>query len=92
VLVNVAEANVEVQNRLGLHLRAASALAQTAAQFTSKIMIGAGKDLVNAKSMTSLMMLGAAQGSKLKLRAEGDDAREAVKAVQTLFDDKFGEE
>ena len=55
-------------------------------------MIGAGKDLVNAKSMTSLMMLGAAQGSKLKLRAEGDDAREAVKAVQTLFDDKFGEE
>ena len=83
---------MEVQNRLGLHLRAASALAQTAAQFTSKITIGTGKDLVNAKSMTSLMMLGAAQGSKLKVRAEGDDAREALKAVQTLFDDKFGEE
>ena len=93
VLVNVAEATVEVKNRLGLHLRAASALAQTAAQFTSKIMIGASKDdLVNAKSMTSLMMLGAAQGSKLKLRAEGPDAKEALKAVQTLFDDRFGEE
>ena len=74
---------MEVQNRLGLHLRAASALAQTAAQFTSKIMIGTGKDdLVSAKSMTSLMMLGAAQGSKLKLRAEGPDAKEALKAVQ----------
>ncbi|MGH7925447.1 MAG: HPr family phosphocarrier protein [Candidatus Binatus sp.] len=92
MLVNVAEATVEVRNRLGLHLRAASALAQTAAQFKSKIVIGTGKDLVNAKSMTSLMMLGAAQGSKLKVRAEGDDAREALKAVQTLFDDRFGEE
>ena len=83
---------MEVKNRLGLHLRAASALAQTAAQFSSKIMIGSGKDLVNAKSMTSLMMLGAAQGSKLKVRAEGTDAREALKAIQTLFDDRFGEE
>jgi phosphocarrier protein len=83
---------VEVQNRLGLHLRAASALAQTAAKFSSKVMIGTGDDMVNAKSMTNLMMLGAAQGSKLKVRAEGPDAREALKAVQTLFDDRFGEE
>ncbi|MGA7871865.1 MAG: HPr family phosphocarrier protein [Candidatus Binatus sp.] len=84
---------MEVKNRLGLHLRAASALAQTAAQFTSKVMIGPGKDeLVNAKSISYLMMLGAAQGSKLKVRAEGADAREALKAVQTLFDDRFGEE
>jgi phosphocarrier protein HPr len=91
--VNVAEATVEVKNRLGLHLRAASALAQTAAKFASKIMIGTGADdLVNAKSMTNLMMLGAAQGSKLKIRAEGADAREALKALQTLFDEKFGEE
>jgi phosphotransferase system HPr-like phosphotransfer protein len=37
-------------------------------------------------------MLGAAQGSKLRVRTEGPDAREALKAVQTLFDDRFGEE
>ena len=91
-VVNVAEATVEVRNRLGLHLRAASALAQTAARFASQVMIGRGKNLVNAKSMTSLMMLGAGQGSKLKVRAEGADAREALKAVQELFDDRFGEE
>ena len=91
-VVNVAEATVEVRNRLGLHLRAASALAQTVARFASQVMIGRGKNLVNAKSMTSLMMLGAGQGSKLKVRAEGTDAREALKAVQELFDDRFGEE
>ena len=83
---------MEVKNRLGLHLRAASALAQTAAKFASQVMIGRGKDLINGKSVTGLMMLGAAQGTKLKVRAEGADAREALKAVQELFDDRFGEE
>ena len=83
---------MEVKNRLGLHLRAASALAQTAAKFSSQVMIGRGKDLINAKSVTGLMMLGAAQGTKLKVRAEGADAREALRAVQELFDDRFGEE
>lgn len=83
---------MEVKNRLGLHLRAASTLAQTVAKFTSEVKIGRGKNLINAKSVTGLMMLGAAQGSKLKLRVEGADAREALKAVQTLFDDRFGEE
>jgi phosphocarrier protein len=90
--VNAVEANVEVKNRLGLHLRAASALAQTASKFESEVKIGRGKSLINAKSVTGLMMLGAGIGSKLKVRAEGPDAREAVKAVQTLFDQRFGEE
>jgi len=83
---------VEVKNRLGLHLRAASTLAKTASNFSSQIMIGRGKTLTNAKSVTGIIMLGAGIGSKLKLRAEGDDAREAVKAVQTLFENRFGEE
>ena len=83
---------MEVKNRLGLHLRAASALAQTAAKFTSQVMIGRGKNLISARSVTGLMMLGAAQGSRLKVRADGPDARAALKAVQTIFDDRFGED
>lgn len=90
--MNVAEATVEIKNRLGLHLRAASALAQTVAKFNSQVSIGRGKNLINAKSVTGLMMLGAGQGSKLKLRVEGPDAKEALKAVQTLFEERFGEE
>lgn len=88
----MAEATVEIKNRLGLHLRAAMTLAQTAGKFTSQIAIGRGKNQVNAKSVTGLIMLGAGQGSKLKLRAEGDDANEAVTAIQSLFDQRFGEE
>jgi len=90
--VSVAEATVEVKNRLGLHLRAASTLAQAAGKFSSKITIARGKNQVSAKSVTGLMMLGAEKGVKVKIRAEGDDARDALKAVETLFEERFGEE
>jgi phosphocarrier protein len=90
--VSVAEATVEVKNRLGLHLRAASTLAQAAARFSSKITIARGKNQVSAKSVTGLMMLGAEKGVKVKIRAEGEDARDALKAVETLFEERFGEE
>jgi phosphotransferase system HPr (HPr) family protein len=90
--VNVAEATVEVKNQLGLHLRAASTLAQAVAKFRSSITISRGKEHVNAKSVTALMMLGAGRGSKLKVKAEGEDAREALTTVQRLFEERFGEE
>jgi phosphocarrier protein HPr len=90
--VNVVEATVEIKNRLGMHLRAASTLAQTAARFKSQISIIKGKNKVNARSVTGLIMLGAAIGTKLKVRAEGEDAKEALRAVQQLFEDRFGEE
>ncbi len=86
------EATVEIKNRLGLHLRAASTLAQAAGRFTSKITITRGKNQVSAKSVTALMMLGAEKGVKVKVRAEGDDAREALKAVENVFEERFGEE
>ncbi len=83
---------MEIKNRLGLHLRAASTLAQTAARFSAQVTISRGKNQVSAKSVTGLMMLGAAKGAKLKVRAEGADAREALKAVETLFEARFDEE
>ena len=83
---------MEIKNRLGMHLRAASTLAQTAARFKSQISIIKGKNKVNARSVTGLIMLGAAIGAKLKVRAEGEDAKEALRAIQQLFDDRFGEE
>ena len=76
--VNVAEANVEIRNRLGLHLRAATTLAQTAARFKSTVTLGRGKNQVNARSVTALIMLGAGKGTKLQLKAEGEDAQAAI--------------
>jgi phosphocarrier protein HPr len=89
--VNTAETSVEVKNLLGLNLGAAAALAGMANKFTSQIMIGVGKNQVSAKSIVQLLILGAGLGSKLKLRAEGSDADEAVAAIQALFERSFGE-
>lgn len=83
---------MEVKNRLGLHLRSASTLAQAIAKFAATVTVSHGRDRANAKSVTSLMMLGAACGTKLKVKAEGADAREAVDALQQLFEERFGEE
>ena len=59
---------------------------------TSQIMIGLDKNLVTAKSIVQLIILGAGLGSKLQLRAQGSDADEAVAAIQALFERRFGEE
>lgn len=83
---------MEIKNRLGMHLRAASTLAQTAARFKSQVSIIKGKNKVNARSVTGLIMLGAAIGAKLKVRAEGEDAKEALREIQQLFENRFGEE
>jgi phosphocarrier protein HPr len=42
--------------------------------------------------VTSLMMLGAGQGTKLKVRAEGPDAPAAMAAIKALLEARFGEE
>lgn len=88
----MAEIAVEIRNRLGLNLLAASTLARTASKFAARTMIGCGKSQVSAKSVMELIMLEAGQGSKLKLWAEGDDAIDAVAAIQALFEKRFGQE
>jgi phosphocarrier protein HPr len=90
--VNVAEAPVQIKNRLGLHLRAATTLAQAAARFKSTITVGRGNNQASARSVTALIMLGAGKGTKLRLKAEGEDAQAAVDELTQLFSNGFGEE
>jgi phosphotransferase system HPr (HPr) family protein len=90
--VNALAATLEVKNKLGLHLRAASTLAQVAKGFVSAITIGHGCQEVNARSVIQLMMLGAAHGSKLKVKVQGADAPEAMAAIKAIFERRFNEE
>ncbi|MBV8056511.1 MAG: HPr family phosphocarrier protein [Deltaproteobacteria bacterium] len=90
--VDAVETTVEIKNRLGLHLRAASTLAQALRRFSSSVTLSNGAQQVNARSVTSLMMLGAGQGTKLKARAEGSDAQEALSTLKLVFESRFGEE
>jgi phosphocarrier protein len=87
------ETNIEVINKLGLHARASSKLAQLAARFSSDVRLGKkGDSLVDAKSIMGLMLLAAGIGSTLILRVEGEDEEEAVEAITQIFADKFDED
>ena len=87
------EIEVKILNRLGLHARPAALIARCAAKFESAVSLtppdGSPAD---AKSILSLLMLGAPCGSVLTLQAEGCDAEEAAAAVAGLFENKFDEE
>ncbi len=90
--VSTAEITLEIKNRLGLHLRAASTLMQALKPFTSSVTLSWGNKQANARSVTSLIMLGAGIGTKLKVIAEGPDAEATLEAVKTLFEERFGED
>jgi phosphocarrier protein len=87
----MTQQQVEIINRLGLHARAAAKLVHTANGFRSQVYVGTGEEEVNAKSILGLLTLAATKGTPLTVRAEGDDEEEAVRAVVTLFQDRFGE-
>ncbi len=83
---------ITIQNRLGLHARPAMAFVDTANAFTSDIRVNKGDQDVDGKSIMQMMMLAATQGTKLVVRAKGDDADAAIKALRELVDRKFDEE
>ena len=82
---------LEIINKLGLHARASAKLTQTAGRFKSDIFISKAGKRVNAKSIMGVMMLAAGKGSKIEVEAAGADETEAMDAVVTLINDKFGE-
>ena len=86
------EMEITIINRLGLHARACAKLVKAAAHYESRIELLQGEQCADAKSIMGLMMLAAPQGSKLVLRANGIDAKEAAEEISQLINDRFGEE
>ncbi|MBN1757147.1 MAG: HPr family phosphocarrier protein [Chitinispirillaceae bacterium] len=88
----MTEREVEVINTLGIHARPSSMIVKTALQFKSAISISKSGAEADAKSIMSVMMLAATCGSKVTIRASGDDEKQALDAVAGLFARKFDEE
>lgn len=83
--------NLLICNKLGLHARAAARLVETASSFTSSITVDKAGHRVDAKSILGVMMLAAAKGSEITIEATGDDAADALDALEALVNDRFGE-
>ena len=79
-------------NQRGLHARAAAKFVQLAGGFESEITVTRGGQSVSGSSIMGLMMLAAAPGTEIEVRAVGADAAEAVAALATLTESKFDED
>ncbi len=88
----IAEKEVTVRNTLGIHVRPATDMAEVAGKFRSKVSVIKDGKAVNAKSSVELLTMAAVSGTELQIRAEGEDAREAVDQVARLIETGFGEE
>ena len=87
----MASAEAPIVNKLGLHARASAKLTQLASSFKSEIWLTRSSRRVNAKSIMGVMMLAAGKGSSVLIEANGPDADAALKALQELIANKFGE-
>ncbi len=87
----VLSRHLTICNKRGLHARAAAKFVTLAERFGASVdVIKDGQD-VSARSIMGLMMLGAGIGSKIELRAEGWDAKEALEALAALVEAGFDE-
>ena len=89
---NERSIELTIANRLGLHARASAQLVQLAQQFQSDLLVEKNGESVDAKSVLSLLTLECPLGTRVVVRAKGQDADTALAAVAQLFENKFGEE
>lgn len=85
------KSSITISNKLGLHARASAKLTKMAGGFKSEIFLSRNGRRVNAKSIMGVMMLAAGMGSEVEIEADGIDESEAMAALRTLIDGRFGE-
>ena len=80
-----------IVNKLGLHARAAAKFVGCASAFSSKVRIAAGEAPVDGKSIMSVMMLAAGNGTEVTLEVDGADEAAAMDALLELIANRFDE-
>jgi phosphocarrier protein HPr len=83
---------LRIQNKRGLHARAAAKFVRTAGQFDAAVKVTHGGQTVSGLSIMGLMMLAAGIGSEIEIAASGPQAAEAMAALSELVNLKFGED
>ncbi len=78
-----------VKNDKGLHTRPSTELVKCAAGFNAHIFLSYRKYVVNAKSLLGILMLAAEKGARIRIEAIGEDAEEAIAALQYLASMRF---
>ena len=87
----MTERSVIVVNELGMHARAAAKFVHQAVRFEARVRVAARGREVDGKSIMGLLLLAAARGTSITVKAEGSDEEEAVEALSALVSSGFGE-
>lgn len=85
------QVTIAIQNKLGLHARAANKLVDITTQFASVVSIEYNSKSIDGKSIMSVMLLAAAKGSELVITTQGSDEIEAMHAITGLINNLFDE-
>jgi phosphocarrier protein HPr len=76
-----SELEVTLPANVALHARPAADFVRTAMGFEAAIKVGVNGREADAKSLLSVLALGAKAGTPLRLRADGEDASPALEAL-----------
>lgn len=87
-----APRQLTIQNKKGLHARAAAKFVGVAGSFEASIQVERNGQSVSGRSIMGLMMLAASPGTSILVSADGADATQALDAIQELIDNKFEED
>jgi len=81
-----------LMNKLGMHARAAALFVRIAQKYRSEIVIERNGQTVNGKSILGILTLACPMGGQITVSARGSDADQALAELETLIENKFGEE
>ena len=81
-----------VNNKIGLHLRAAGEFVKLASQYESNVLVIKHGKKANGKSILGLASLAVGRGSEITIQVDGDDEAAAKEAIEQLISDNFYEE
>ena len=84
-------ANIILKNEVGLHARPAAMLVKCAAKFRSQVAVICGNRSANAKSIISVLSLGAGSGDEITITAEGPDEAACIEGITDLVERDFYE-
>lgn len=90
-MTNQVSQQVTICNKLGLHARAATKLAQLSQKFSSVITLELDGKQADASSIMALMLLAGGKGKTVNITAHGEDAEQALTEICQLISDKFDE-
>lgn len=92
MMQGLIKVELEIQNKKGMHARAAAAFVKTIEDMDAEVEVERAGQTVSGCSIMGLMMLAASKGSTITVSASGEEADKAIKALTQLINNKFGEE